>query len=109
MPSITNNPKHFFEFGPFRLSETEGVLRRGDEVLQLPPKAVDLLLVLVQKGGQVLSTEDLLTSVWSDCIVEPSNLHTQIASLRRAIGKEIIKTVPKRGYQLPAWFRSVGN
>jgi hypothetical protein len=47
----------------------------------------------------VLSTEDLLKSVWADCVVEPSNLHTQITSLRRAIGKEIIKTVPKRGYQ----------
>src|SRR5258706_3270481 len=99
MSSISNNPKHFYEFGPFRLSETEAVLRRGDEVVQVAPKAVDLLLVLVQNAGQVLSTEDLLKSVWADCVVEPSNLHTQITSLRRAIGKEIIKTVPKRGYQ----------
>jgi DNA-binding winged helix-turn-helix (wHTH) protein len=51
MSSISNNPKHFYEFGPFRLSETEGVLRRGDEVVQVAPKAVDLLLVLVQNAG----------------------------------------------------------
>ncbi|MBI2681259.1 MAG: winged helix-turn-helix domain-containing protein [Candidatus Solibacter usitatus] len=99
MSSISNNRKHFYEFGPFRLSEAEGVLRRGDQVLQVAPKAVDLLLVLVQNAGQVVSTEDLLKSVWADCIVETSNLHTQITSLRRAIGREIIKTVPKRGYQ----------
>src|ERR1051326_1405224 len=99
MSSISNNRQHFYEFGPFRLSETEAVLRRGDVVLQLAPRAVDLLLVLVKHAGQVLSTDDLLKSVWADCVVEPSNLHTQIASLRRAIGKEIIKTVPKRGYQ----------
>jgi DNA-binding winged helix-turn-helix (wHTH) protein len=72
-------------------------LRRGDEVLQLAPKAVDLLLVLVQKAGQVLSTDDLLKIVRADCVVEPSNLHAQIANLRKAIGKEFIKTVPKAG------------
>ncbi len=99
MSSTGNNRRHFYEFGPFRLSEAEGVLRRGDEVLPLAPRAVDLLQILIKNAGQVLSTEDLLKSIWADCVVESNNLQTQIAAVRRAIGKEFIKTVPKRGYQ----------
>src|SRR5579859_1127518 len=102
MSSSGSNRQHFYEFGTFRLSETERVLRRFDEVLPLAPKAVDLLLMLVQNACQVLSTEDLLKSVWADCVVEPNNLQTQIAAVRKAIGKEFIKTVPKRGYQFTA-------
>src|SRR5437879_2378001 len=99
MSSPGHNRQHFYQFGPFRLSETERVLRRGNEVLPLAPKAVNLLLMLVQNAGQVLSTEDLLKSIWADCVVEPNNLPIQIAAVRKAIGKEIIKTVPRRGYQ----------
>src|SRR5690242_16388072 len=99
MSSSGNKQQHSYEFGPFRLSTSEGVLRRGDEVLPLAPKAVDLLLMLVENAGQVLSREELLKSVWAGCVVETNNLQTQIAAVRRAIGKEFIKTVSKRGYQ----------
>jgi DNA-binding winged helix-turn-helix (wHTH) protein len=45
---------HVYEFGPFRLDLTEGVLVRGDEHVRLTPKAFKLLLVLVQNSGHIL-------------------------------------------------------
>ena len=43
--------KQFYEFGPFRIEENERLLRRGQEVVALPPKAAELLLALVERHG----------------------------------------------------------
>ena len=105
---MTEQSNHVFEFGPYRLDSGERLLLRGDEVVPLTPKAFEMLLVLVENSGHVLTKEELMKRVWPDTIVEEANLSHNIYKLREALGEgrsgeKYIKTVPRRGY------RFVGN
>ena len=62
-------------------------------------RAYDVLVHLVAHQDRVVSKEELLTEVWAGRMVEESNLTVQIATLRKALGRETIKTVPGIGYR----------
>jgi predicted ATPase/DNA-binding winged helix-turn-helix (wHTH) protein len=74
------------------------VLRAGEPQL-LGARAFDLLLVLVEQRGRVVSKDELMRRVWPGLVVEDNNLTVQISALRKAIGPAAISTVPGRGYQ----------
>ena len=77
------------------------VLRAG--VAQpLGSRAFDLLRVLIERRGQVVTKDELMLLVWPGLVVEENNLTVQISAVRKAIGAEAIRTVPGRGYQLAA-------
>ncbi len=106
--------KHFFEFDDLRLEPAQGLLYRGDELVSLTPKATQILVVLVERSGNVLTKEELMKSVWPDTFVEESNLTFHIHALRKALrpaeGAEkdrFIETVPRRGYRFIAPVRKV--
>src|SRR5213082_444670 len=104
---MTEQSNHVFEFGPYRLDSGERLLLRGDEVVPLTPKAFEMLLVLVENSGHVLTKEELMKRVWPDTIVEEANLSHNIYKLREALGEgrsgeKYIKTVPRRGYRFVA-------
>ena len=91
-----------YAFGPFSIDETERQLRRDGEPVPLPPKAVDLLLALIETPGRVRTREELLDRVWPDTAVEESNLSQNIFILRKALDDDRdrwIATVPRRGYR----------
>jgi len=93
-----------YEFGPFRLDVGERLLFQKGEGVQLPPKAIDLLLLLVENSGHLLEKEELIQKLWPDSFVEEANLSHHIFSLRRALGTgsnglPYIETVPRRGYR----------
>src|SRR6185436_6242412 len=99
--------KRLYEFGPFRLDAHEHVLLRDKEVVPLAPKALDLLVVLVEQSGHVLSKDELMKQVWPDTIVEEANLSHHVFSLRKALeedrnGNHYIETIPRRGYRFVA-------
>ena len=81
---MNRQTKHFFEFGPFRVDASNRLLMRDGEVVPLPPKAFDILLVLVEGSGEVLQKEDLIARVWADSFVEEANLSNQIFTLRNS-------------------------
>jgi Tol biopolymer transport system component/DNA-binding winged helix-turn-helix (wHTH) protein len=90
------------EFGPYRVDPAKRLLTRSGEVLELSPKAFDLLLLLVESGGRVLTKSELLDALWPGTFVEESNLTFQISTLRKALGGpgvRWIETVPKHGYR----------
>ncbi|MCM3873638.1 MAG: DPP IV N-terminal domain-containing protein [Pyrinomonadaceae bacterium] len=102
-----------YEFGAFRLDTAERVLWRDEEVLVLPPKVFDTLLMLVKKEGGVVSKSELMDAIWADAFVEESNLSQNIYTLRRTLGideqgKQFIETVPRRGYRFAAPVRALG-
>ena len=99
---MANSQRHLYEFGPFELSVTECVMRHRGEVRPLTLKSLELLIVLVQSGGRVLTHQALREMVWVGVKVEKSNLSTQIALLRKVLGDGYIETVPKRGYRFAA-------
>ena len=67
---MANSQRHLYEFGPFQLSEAEGVLRRDGTARPLTPKALELLLALVRAGGRILTKDELFSSVWAGTLVE---------------------------------------
>ncbi|MBX7223286.1 MAG: DPP IV N-terminal domain-containing protein [Blastocatellia bacterium] len=93
-----------YEFGPFRLEVAERRLYRDGEPLVLPPKAFDVLVVLVRHDGKLLSKQELLDLIWPGLAVEEANLGNNISFLRKALGStaaegSIIETVPRHGYR----------
>lgn len=93
-----------YSFGEFRLCPEERRLWRGDQVVTISPRALDLLIALVRAAGQVLEREALLASVWAGLNVSDSNLTVSICTLRHALGdaERYIATIPGRGYQFTA-------
>src|SRR5689334_3907782 len=99
--------KRVFEFGPFRVDVGEARLIRDGETVPLWPKAFEILRVLVESQGRVLSKEELMSRVWPDTFVEENNLTVNISALRKALGEgaggaKYIETVPRRGYRFVA-------
>ena len=104
--------KHLLEFGSFRVNPEERALFRGDELIPLTPKAFDLLLVLVERSGQVVTKDDLMRLLWPDTFVEESNLGQHVFQLRKALGERAqdssyIVTVPGRGYRFAQKVRAL--
>jgi len=99
-----NQPaNHFYEFGPFHLNPVERLLLRDAEVVSLPPKVFDLLLLLVRNHGHLLGKEEMIRAIWPDTIVEEGNLTRYISTLRQALGeRHYIVTMPRRGYRFAA-------
>ena len=90
-------------FGPFRLSPSERLLVRGSEPVPLGGRALDLLITLIDRAGQVVGHRELIARVWPDVTVEETNLRVHLANLRKAIGDgqdgaRYITNVPGRGY-----------
>ena len=96
--------RRFYRFGSFRLDPGTRVLLRDGEVVRLPPKAIDTLLVLLESAGQPVEKEALIRTVWPDTFVEENNLAHHISVLRKTLGNgeagaAYIETIPKRGYR----------
>jgi DNA-binding winged helix-turn-helix (wHTH) protein/Tol biopolymer transport system component len=96
-----------YQFGPFQFRTPDGVLFRGSEPIPLTPKAADLLSVLLENPGRVLSKDDLIKQVWPDAFVTDGNLAFQVHLIRQALGETTeqptyIATVPRRGYRFIA-------
>ena len=99
------HPQHFYTFDGFTIDAEQRVLLQSGYRVQLTPKALDILLALVQRSGQVVDKETLMREVWPDTFVEDINLAYNIHVLRKALGAtngsrgEYIETIPKRGYR----------
>jgi eukaryotic-like serine/threonine-protein kinase len=90
-----------YEFGPFRLDPAERRLMRGNEKVEVTPKAFDTLVLLVRNSGHLLEKEKFFAMLWPDSFVEEGSLSNNIFLLRRALGEDpvFIETVPRRGYR----------
>lgn len=99
---VGNKPA--LRFRQFQILPSERLLLRNGQRVDIGSRAFDLLLVLVQARGQVVSRRDIVTHVWPDTVVADENLRFQMACLRAVLGndRDVIKTVPRRGYLLVA-------
>src|SRR4029077_19120759 len=90
-------------FGPFELSVVERVLRRDGQVLPLGDRALDILIYLADRPGEVIAKQELIDHVWSDVIVEEGSLRVHVAAIRKALGdgqfgNRYIANIKARGY-----------
>ena len=93
------------EFGEFRLDVRKRVLWHEGEPVNLALKEIDLLCVLTENGGEVVTKAELLDRVWPDTFVEESNLSRHIYLLRKRLkdlghGGDFIQNVPPPGLPL---------
>src|SRR5688500_13304187 len=86
--------------GSFEAFPGERLLRTGGKPVELGARAFDLLLVLAENPGRLVTKSTLIERVWPRLVVDENNLPTQIASLRRVLGAGAIRTVPRFGYRL---------
>src|SRR5882724_5343304 len=90
-------------FGPFELSIGERVLRRDGQALPLGDRALDILIYLSDRPGEVISKQELIDRVWSDVTVEEGSLRVHVAAVRKALGdgqfgSRYIANIKGRGY-----------
>src|SRR5580698_8980723 len=86
--------------GSFELYPSERLLKVAGKPVELGSRAFDVLLVLVEHHGRLVTKTTLLERVWPRLVVDENNIPTQIASLRRALGVGAIRTVQGYGYRL---------
>lgn len=92
-----------YSFDSYELDPAESRLLRDGEVVPLPPKAFQTLVVLVENNGHLVDKETLINEVWTDSFVEEGNLKICVHTLRNALaGSKFIETVPKKGYRFNA-------
>jgi adenylate cyclase len=107
-----SSPLDIYLFGDFRLDRRGGGLFRCAEVggpvpVKIGSRAIEILGVLVERHGDLVSKDDLMAAVWPNTVVEEANLTVQISTLRRALddgrpGAGCIQTVAGRGYRFLA-------
>ena len=91
------------KFGPFELSSRERVLRRDGVVLPLGSRALDILIYLAARPGEVIAKQDLIDHVWSDVTVGGGSIRVHVAAIRKALGdgqfgNRYIANIKGRGY-----------
>ena len=104
MPALNEPPPLRARFGPYRLDEAEAALARGEELVELPPRAFQVLCALVRKPGQLVTKEALLDAVWGHRHINESALKNIVSQLRQALGDDaqqarFIQTAARRGYR----------
>src|SRR6202451_1150907 len=90
-------------FGPFELSIGERALRRNGQVLPLGGRALDILIYLADRPGEVIAKQELIDHVWSDVTVEEGSLRVHVAAIRKALGDgqfgtRYVANIKARGY-----------
>lgn len=99
-----SNRHKIYGFEKFRLDTVHLMLYQGDREISLAPKAVETLLALIARRGEILSKDELMETIWTDTIVEEGNLAQYLHVLRKTLGnqengKPFIETFRRRGYR----------
>lgn len=89
-----------FGLGHWQISVSLDEVTGQGQKHKLEPRAMRLLAVLAQAGGELVLTDELLDAVWPGLIVTPSSLYDAVALLRKVLGPDHIATVPRKGYRL---------
>jgi DNA-binding winged helix-turn-helix (wHTH) protein len=92
-------------FGPFRLDRVQRLLLKGDEPVNIGSRALAILILLLERPGELVTKDAIMACVWPDTCVEPVNLTVNICALRRALGgghasNRYVFNIPGRGYLL---------
>jgi predicted ATPase/DNA-binding winged helix-turn-helix (wHTH) protein len=90
-------------FGPFELSIGERTLRRDGQVLPLGGRALDILIYLADRPGEVIAKQELMDHVWPDVTVAEGSIRVHVAAIRKALGdgqfgNRYIANIKGRGY-----------
>jgi DNA-binding winged helix-turn-helix (wHTH) protein len=90
-------------FGAFHLLPAQRLLLEADKPQPVDSRALDILIALVERPGEVVGKDELMARVWPNSLVEEDNLKVQVAALRRILGdgrpgRRYVVNVHGRGY-----------
>jgi len=96
-----------FFVGEWQVTPSTNSIRRGEQVKHLEPKAMDVLLLLCEKQGELLTSEEIISHCWPNVALGDNPLHKVITQLRKAFddkasNPQYIETIRKRGYRVIA-------
>lgn len=103
-----------FRLGEWRVDPALDQMSRDLETIKLEPRMMRLLVRLAQTPGQVVSSRELLNTVWSGVVVGPASVYQAISQLRKLLGDTdavpaFIETIPRKGYRLVAPVRRIAD
>jgi Tol biopolymer transport system component/DNA-binding winged helix-turn-helix (wHTH) protein len=103
-----------FQFDGFEVSTRTFQVTRGGERLELEPKAIRLLVYLLENRDRVVSKEELVSAVWGGVAITDNAITRVVAQLRRELGDDskaprFIETLPTLGYRFVAGVTTVGT
>jgi DNA-binding winged helix-turn-helix (wHTH) protein len=108
MSSLTSS---LYAFDEFRVDPQNRLLYKNGSPVALTPKAFEVLLLLIQHSGELVSKDELMQAVWPNSFVEESNLTQTVFMLRKALGEtasqRYILTIQGRGYRFAPDVKSV--
>jgi DNA-binding winged helix-turn-helix (wHTH) protein len=92
------------EFGRFRVLLRQRRLLAGGVPVELGARAFDILMMLIEADGALVTKDELQRRVWPGVVVVPDNLKFQVFALRKALGedRELVHTEHGRGYRFTA-------
>ncbi len=90
------------DFGRYRIFPRLRILTREGDKVEIGPRAIDILWILVRANGELVTKDYLLETVWCGAVVEENNLQAQMSAIRRALGsdRDMIRTEFGLGYRL---------
>ena len=108
------SPPTKISFGPFCLVPTQFLLLEGGKPVPLGSRALEILIVLLERRGELVSMRDLTARVWPNLFVDPSNITVNMSALRRALrdgrnGNRFIINIKGRGYRFVASVEPSGH
>ena len=99
-------PTTVLRFGPFDLDSRSGELRKGGDVVKLPPQPFKVLTLLARRSGEVVTRNEIQEQIWHDetFVDFDQGLNFCIRQIREALGDDAdaqryIETLPRRGYR----------
>jgi len=113
-PVSDYSPHRRFVFGEYAVDLERGGLTRCDQDISLRPKTFAVLRYLVERAGQLVARDELLSAVWPGVVVTDGSIDQCVIELRKALGDEqhtIIRTVPRRGliFDVPVEFEHAAH
>lgn len=102
------------KFGKFELDSSRKILRHNGEIVPMPLKEIEILCLLIENQGELVTKQELLDKIWADNFVEEGNLSRHIYLLRKTFinlgeRKELIENIARRGYRFTGQIYQHGN
>src|SRR5215831_17373392 len=107
MPLTSSAARSLIRIADLRVDPTLDEICKDGRTIKLEPKAMQLLMCLAERAGEVVSIEQLLERVWKEVVVSTDSVYAAVAALRRTLGDDpknpkYITNVVRRGYRLIA-------
>jgi DNA-binding winged helix-turn-helix (wHTH) protein len=98
-----NSDESALAFGPFRLRPKARLLEKDGDPVHIGGRALDILIFLAERAGEVVGKRELVSRVWSDVNVDEGSLRFHVSALRKVLGDSpsgarYVVNVPGRGY-----------